>query len=124
VEPLSPELREAARVLGAALKNTPALRAYTDAVARMEADAHATALLDELQRVQSDIRTRQSNDGGVTMEDLARLRQLQYAVQTHPTIAAFIEAQQNALAFLPQVNQEISQLLGVDFATLGRVNVC
>jgi cell fate (sporulation/competence/biofilm development) regulator YlbF (YheA/YmcA/DUF963 family) len=123
VNELRPELKQAAQNLGNALKNTPPLRAYADAAAKMEADAQATALLDELQRAQSDVRVRQSN-GGVTQDDIARLRQLQYQVQTHPTIAAFIEAQQEATAYLPQVNQEISQLLGIDFASLGRVNTC
>lgn len=120
---LRPELKQAAQALGNALKNTPPLRAYAEAAAKMEADAQATALLDELQRVQSDIRVRQSN-GGVTQADITRLRELQYQVQTHPTIAAFIEAQQNATAFLPEVNQEISQLLGIDFASLAAPASC
>ncbi len=120
---LRPELKQAAQALGNALKNTPPLRAYAEAAAKMEADAQATALLDELQRVQSDIRIRQSN-GGVTQADITRLRKLQYQVQTHPTIAAFIEAQQNATAFLPEVNQEISQLLGIDFASLAAPASC
>ena len=120
---LKTELKQAACVLGLAIRNTPALRAYAEASAKLGADADATKLLDELQRVQADIRTRQSN-GGVTQEDITRLRELKYQVQTHPTIAAFVEAQQNATVFLPGVNQEISQLLGIDFASLGRVNTC
>lgn len=120
---LRPEVKRAAQVLGDALKNTPPLRSYSDAAAKMESDAQATALLDELQRVQSDVRVRQSN-GGISEADIARLRQLQYDVQTHPTIAAFVEAQQVATAYLPKVNDEIIQLLGIDFATLGRVNTC
>lgn len=118
---LRPELMQAAHVLGRALRNMPALRTYAEASAKLEADAAATHLLAELQRVQADIRTCQSN-GGVTQEDLTRLRELQYQVQTHPTIAVFVEAQQNVMVFLPEVNQEISQLLGIDFAALGRVS--
>ena len=120
---LAPELKHATQNLGKALKNVPALRAYADAIVRMEADAQATALLDELQRVQADMRARQSN-GGVTADDTARLRQLQAEVQAHPTIAAFLAADQQAKAYLPQVNQAISNLLGIDFASLGRVSGC
>jgi len=123
VNELRPEVKQAAQVLGNVLKNTPPLRAYADAIATMTADAEATALLDQLQDLQADIRVRQSN-GGVSQEDLARLRQLQSQVQTHPTIAAFIEAQQSATAYLPQVNQEISQLLGIDFASLAAPASC
>ncbi len=120
---LPPELKQAAQQLGSALKNTPPLRAHSEALARMEADSRATALLDELQRVQADFRARQSN-GGVTADDIARLRQLQSDVQAHPAIAAFIGAEQEAKAYLPQVNQVISGLLGIDFASLGRVQGC
>ncbi len=120
---LAPELKQATQNLGNALKNVPVLRTYADALAKMEADVHATALLDELQRTQADIRTRQSN-GGVTAADTARLRQLQADVQAHPTIAAFLAADQQAKAYLPQVNQAISKLIGIDFASLGRVSEC
>jgi cell fate (sporulation/competence/biofilm development) regulator YlbF (YheA/YmcA/DUF963 family) len=117
---LPPELKQAALQLGSALKNTAPLRTYADARVQMKADTQATALLDELQRAQADVR--QSN--GVTADDIARLRQVQSEVQSHPTIAAFIAAEQKAKAYLPQVNQAISDLLGIDFASLGRVQGC
>ncbi len=120
---LKPELKQAAQALGQALKGTPALRAYAEASARLEADVEATSLLDELEQVQTDIRLRQAN-GGVTQADLARLRQLQNDVQSNHTSAAFIEADHFATLCLPEVNQAISEMLGVDFATLGRANTC
>jgi len=116
------ELKQAALHLGSALKNTSPLRAYADARVQMKADVQAAALLDELQRTQAHVRVRQSN--GVTTDDIACLRQLQSEVQSHPTIAAFITAEQKAKAYLPQVNQAISNLLGIDFASLGRVQGC
>ncbi len=123
VTELKPELKQAVQALGSALKEAPALHAYYEATARLEADRQATGLLDELQRVQADIRTRQVK-GAVSQADLGRLRQLQGDVQSNRTIAAFFEAEQIATLCLREVNQEISQLLGVDFATLGRVNTC
>ncbi|CAG0947998.1 hypothetical protein ANRL1_04807 [Anaerolineae bacterium] len=123
MQELPPELKQATQNLGNALKSTPLLSAYAEAVAKMEADAQATALLDELQQVQADIRARQSN-GGVTADDTTHLRQLQSEVQARPTIAAFLAADQQAKAYLPQVNQAISNLLGIDFASLGRVSGC
>ena len=120
---LPPELKQATQNLGSALKNSVSLRADADAIAKMEADVQATALLDELQRVQSDVRVRQPK-GEVTADEIARLRQLQSQVQAHPTIAAFLVTDQQAKAYLPQVNQAISNLLGIDFASLGRVSGC
>ncbi len=120
---LPPELKQAVQTLSEAVKQAPPLRAYTEALAKMEADRSATDLLDELQRVQADLRVRQSN-GGITQADTVRLRQLQAGVQAHPTIAAFLAADQAAKAYLPQVNNLISDLIGIDFASLGRIKGC
>lgn len=120
---LSLELKQAVHALNETLKQSPPLRAYVEALAKMEADPSATGLLDELQRVQADLRVRQSN-GGVTSADTARLRQLQADVQAHPTIAAFLAADREAKAYLPQVNDLISDLIGIDFASLGRTKAC
>ena len=123
VKELQTEVKQAAQALGDALKDTPTLRAYAQASARLEADADASGLLDELGRVQADLRIRQSN-GGISQTDIAHLRRLQSDVQSNPTIAAYVEAQQMATFYLPEVNQAISEMLGVDFASLGRVNTC
>ena len=120
---LPPELKQVTQNLGNALRNTSPLCAYADAHTQMNADAQATALLDELQRVQTNMRARQSN-GGVAADDIARLRRLQSDVQSHPTIAAFTVADQQVKAYLPKVNQAISDLLGIDFASLGRISGC
>lgn len=120
---LPPELVQAVQTLSEAVKQSPPLRAYAQALAKMEADRSATDLLDELQRVQADLRARQSN-GGITQADTAHLRQLQAEVQARPTIAAFLAADQAAKAYLPQVNQHISDLIGIDFASLGRSQRC
>ncbi len=120
---LTPELQQAVQTLNAALKESPPLRMYTAALVKMEADPSATGLLDELQRVQADLRVRQSN-GSITHEDTARLRQLQADVQAHPKIAAFLAADQEAKTYLPVVNNLISDLIGIDFASLGRIKGC
>lgn len=120
---VSPELLRAARALGETLNNTTPLRVYAGAVADLEADKQATALLDELQSAQSSLRVKQAN-GGMSAADIARLRELQDVAQTNPTIAAFILAQQDAQVYLPLVNQAISEQLGIDFAVLGKSNKC
>ncbi len=123
MEDLRPQVKTAAQALGQALKDTPALRAYAEASAQLSADNAATGLLDELQRLQADIRQRQS-DGHVGPGDIMRLRRLQNDVQANETIAAFVQAQSQAQGFLRQVNTDLSERLGVDFATLGRVSTC
>jgi len=120
---VSAELLRAARALGETLKQTTPFRAYAAAVANLDADQQAAALLDELARAQAALRTMQAN-GGASVTDIERLRELQNSAQTNPTITAFIAAQQQVQEYLPLVNQAISEQLGIDFAALGKTSGC
>ena len=116
-------LQQAAERLGQALRASAPVRAHFDANAVLEADAEATGLLDAIARRQAELRVRQ-NDGGITEADVDALRALQSRVQTQPSIAAYLQTNQGLRALLSQVNQEISQLLAVDFAGLARKSGC
>ena len=117
MDTLTPQLRDAITELGAAIKQLPEMQAYREATSRMAADADTTNLIDHLQRLQPELRVKQAN-GLVTRDDIARLRHLQQAVQTQPAFTALMTAQQEAQACLPPINQEITQMLGIDFAAL------
>ena len=116
-------LHRATVQLGRALRTSAPVRAYLDASAGLKTDAEATGLLDELALRQAALRVKQ-NDGGLSQADIDDLRALQFRVQTQPTIAAYLQARQDLGALLPQINNEISQLLGVDFAALARKSGC
>jgi len=120
---LTPQLRDAISALGAAIKQLPELQAYREATARMDADADTMNLIEHLQLLQAELRVKQA-DGPVTQDDVARLRHLQQAVQSQPTFIALMTAQQAAQACLPPINQEISQMLGIDFAALAAPASC
>jgi cell fate (sporulation/competence/biofilm development) regulator YlbF (YheA/YmcA/DUF963 family) len=92
---------------------------YQDARARLDTDQEAQTLLNQLGRLQSEIRASQAR-GTVTQTDVERLRTLQREVQAHPTISNYASTQQAAVTHLREINQEISQLLGFDFAALAR----
>lgn len=116
-------LQQATEQLGRALRASAPVRAYLDASTDMETDIEATGLLDELAQRQAALRVKQ-NDGGLSQADIDGLRALQFRFQTQPTIATYLQAQQDLRALLPQINYEISQLLGVDFAALARKSGC
>ena len=116
-------LQQAAERLGQALRASAPVRVHFDASANLEADAEATGLLDAIAQRQAELRVKQ-NDGGLTEADIDALRALQSRVQTQPSIAAYLETNQELRALLAQVNQEISQLLAVDFAGLARKSGC
>jgi len=116
-------LQQATEQLGRALRTSAPVRAYLDASTDMETDIEATGLLDELAQRQAALRVKQ-NDSGLSQADIDGLRALQFRFQTQPTIATYLQAQQDLRALLPQINYEISQLLGVDFAALARKSGC
>ena len=96
---------------------------YHQSQARLEADSQARSLLERLSALQSGIRRKQIN-GAVTQSEIEELRAIQTQVQTNATIMAYAQSQQDAVNFVREINQEISQLLGVDFASLARATTC
>ena len=120
---LPPNLLEATENLALTLLASEPVMAYHRAKARLDSDPEARGLLERFSTAQRDVRVRQGNSG-VTQADMDRLRTLQRAVQSNRVIMEYAETQQAAIAYLPVINQEISQLLGVDFASLAGPASC
>jgi cell fate (sporulation/competence/biofilm development) regulator YlbF (YheA/YmcA/DUF963 family) len=116
---LSPDLLEAVELLAEnVLASEPFVR-FEDAYTRFEVDAEASRLMRDLTDAQNGLRVRQTN-GGLTQEDIANFRALQMQAEANRLIGGYIQAQNVALDSLKEINQEISQALGVDFAALAR----
>lgn len=96
---------------------------YFQARQAFEADSDAQSLLKDLSSIQREIRQKQQR-GQVTQEDIDVLRAMQQQAQSNETMMQYANTQQNAVNFLREINQEISQLLGVDFAALSRQTGC
>ena len=120
---LPPAVLVAAERLATTLAGTEPIAAYRQAKKRLEADPDAGELLERFQSLQADLRVRQTR-GTITQADVTRLRTLQRAVQSNRLIMDYAETQQSAQAYLPEVNQEISQLLGFDFARFAKPSGC
>lgn len=120
---LTPELQEATEALALILLSAEPIVVYHQAKARFDSDPLARELIERLSAAQSDIRLRQAQ-GSVKQADLERLRALQREVQSNRVIMDYARAQEAAIAYLPQVNQEISQLIGIDFASLAGPASC
>ena len=120
---LPDEILTATEQLAAAVLLAGPVAAYQQAKARLDGDAQARELLESFLKTQSDLRVCQSRNA-VTQSDVDALRALQRQVQSNQVILEYARTQQAAVAFLPDVNQEISQLLGVDFASLAGQSSC
>ena len=120
---LPPSLNEATDSLIQNLLASEPFLAYHQSNERLESDAQARGLLQRLSELQSGLRRKQSN-GAVTHAEIDELRAVQTQVQANAIIMAHAQSQQEAVNFLRGINQEISQLLGMDFALLARQSTC
>ena len=118
-----PELYEATDGLIQNLLASEPFLAYQKSREQFKSDSQAHALIERLSALQAELRRQQTN-GSVTQADLEELRAVQAEVQANTTLIAHTSTQQEAVSFLREINQEISQLLSVDFAILAKQSTC
>ncbi len=122
---LSPQLLTATEALAVNLRQSEPFVLYHQACDLLEADAPAQALLRQLSEAQADVRARSGPARGeVTQHDVDHLRALQRVAQANRVIMDYVRTQQLAIDYLREVNRDISELLGVDFASLARRPGC
>ncbi len=117
-----PDLMAATQALAENLLASEPFTIYHQAYARFNADPQARDLVQRLAQAQTDLRHRQVS--GVTQDEVNQLRQLQNAVRADRTVVDYVQTQQAAVNYLRAINQEISQLIGIDFASLARKSTC
>jgi cell fate (sporulation/competence/biofilm development) regulator YlbF (YheA/YmcA/DUF963 family) len=120
---LPPELHQATESLIENLLASEAFLAYQQSQATMKSDSEARGLLELLSMLQTALRHKQSANS-VTQSDIDELRAVQTQVMANPVIMAFSQSQGDAVNFLREVNLEINQTLGVDFAALAKQSTC
>ncbi len=111
-----------ANLAGALAQSEPVLRCKA-AEKALNSDRHAAELLVDLSDLQQKMRT-QPVSNPVSRDDVTRLRALQSEVGGDQTIQDYLLAQELAVVMLRDVNLEVSNLLGVDFASLARRSGC
>ena len=112
-------LLEATSQLAENLVQSEQFMRLQEAVRKLQSDKEATSLLAEFSGLQQKIRGQQRSTQ-ISEEDIKRLRELQNAIMANDTIQEKELTEEYAAAFLREVNQEISNMLGVDFASLAR----
>jgi cell fate (sporulation/competence/biofilm development) regulator YlbF (YheA/YmcA/DUF963 family) len=120
---LSPQLQEATQSLIDNLLASAPFLAYKQARIGFHEDPEARTLLERLTRSQARLRQKQDS-GGVTQAEIDALRNLQERVQRDSIIMTYGQSQQEAVNFLREINNEISQLLGINFASLANHATC
>lgn len=116
---LSTAMQAATHNLGQSLADSEPFTRYVNAQSNLENDQTASDLLDILISTQNSFQ-RQQRQGGVTQADIDQIKAVQGQVQKNPTIMEYANSQKEAIAFLKEINKEISQQLGMDFALIAK----
>ena len=125
IEPvsLSPELMAATEALAVNVRQSEPLVLYHLAREALESDSEAQSLIKRLSEAQAEVRTSQAR-GQVTLANIEQLRALQSRAQANRVIMDYARTQQMAIAYLREINHEISQLISVDFGSLAKRPGC
>ena len=115
----TPELYAAISDLAESLEHSEAVLHFSETNQKFLSDQNAIQLIKEAGELQRKVYA--GDSVGADLEaDLTRLHELQSLISTNAIIQEQTIAQEAAVAFLQEINQEISQLLGFDFASLTR----
>lgn len=120
---LSPQLEEATESLIDNLLASEAFIQYQIARTHFDADSEATNLMDQLSKAQARLRQKQGK-GDVSQAEIDSLRLLQQRAQRNSVLMNYSQSQQEAINFLRELNAEISQILGINFATFAKHSTC
>ena len=120
---LSPELQEATQSFIENLLASEAFMHYQDARKLMSEDEEARTLMERLSNAQATVRQKQAS-GNVGQAEVDSLRLIQQRALRNQVILDYAQTQQEVVEFLREINGEISQLLGIDFASFANHATC
>jgi cell fate (sporulation/competence/biofilm development) regulator YlbF (YheA/YmcA/DUF963 family) len=104
-----------ARQLGAAIAQTDAYEAFTEAKAAVEADEEVQAAIADFERQRSQY-VFDEQTGRADESDLAALKEAQRELHAMPTMRTYLQAQERLSERLSAINETLSADLAVDFA--------
>lgn len=117
---LNEEIKAAARQLGQSLRQYDYVRSYLDAFEEIQADPEASAMEEKMYDLYEALIARQQAGEILDREDTRLFYELRQQVQNHPLISKRNDMLRLAKPYLSQVADEISFLLGVDYAVLAK----
>ncbi len=116
-------MQEATEMFISHLMASEAFVRYHQAQVTMNRDAQANDLLNQLSALQSEMIQKQAKNT-LTLEDIRALRAMRAQARENIVINEYSDSQQAVIKLVREVNTEINQLLGIDFASLTRRSGC
>ncbi len=115
---------EVAKEFGEALANCEECRAVEQAEEALKKDLRAKKLISDYQSLQFSIQRAQMWGEGVPKDKMERLRSLEAEMNLNPLIRNLTNAQKKLQETLVALNNEISNILGIDFAANSSSGCC
>ncbi len=120
MSPITPEIEQAARALGQALRANPAAQAYLEASQRVAADPEVAALEKELYETYESLIARQQKGERIQREEVQAFNVLRNRFFSHPLVQERESALQPLKSLFIEAAVEISAPLGVDYTKLAQ----
>ncbi len=109
------EVQTAVAAFAAALAETPEFQAFEEAAVVFKGDQIARQAVRLFQEKLKSLQLMQQL-GAVTPEELEELKQLRQAMMDQPSVRAYVESQDELIRVCQAAAQEISGVIGLDFA--------
>lgn len=106
---------ELGKMLGRTITSTPEYRAFAEAERRYQEDAQARELFGQYQEAQRTVQWMRHIAGDHTQE-VKKLEKLEAALDANQTITGYFDTEEKLVALLKELNEFISERLGLDFA--------
>jgi hypothetical protein len=119
--PLTEEIKIAALELGQALRQDDDVLMYLDALRECQSDPVVSALEKKMYDVYEGLIARQQAGEQLSQEETSAFYELRQQVLSHPLIFKRHEMLRFIRPRLAQIAEEISFVLGVDFAAIVRI---
>lgn len=114
---MNTEVKTKAKDFAIALRSSPPITAYVRAQKKMATDEKTQGLISEFQKKQNELWLIKQNRY-LTSEEILSFRKLQEKIIRSPIVREFSLTQAEAFDLCRSVAQSLSELLGVDFASL------
>jgi len=118
------KVMEAAREFGQALADCDECRAVKEGQETLRKDKEASKLLSDYQSTQRSIQTVRMWGGKTAKDKLEELRKLEAKINSNGIIQNLLDAQKRQQEVLGSLNTEVSNLLGINFASNSSAGGC
>lgn len=117
------DLSNAVALFARSLMSTDVVERFSEARQRFETDAELTQSREAFKRAAKGFQEMQAA-GTLTEEDINQIRTLQSNLNLHPRTVELLHAQQEMTELLRECNQQIFEVLGLDFSALAAPKAC